>query len=215
MNTQSLLADAQIELIESLPSTLSLSERRQIRDFVNGVVQLRRDEVAAGWDLVQALRQVDYTLGQHRDHETAVFFSVQIVFENRMTAKAYRGDLASFKWWYYMEDSDYELDSTYDDVDEVWRNHCRFGFATNWDMQIKKFGEALSEYWGEGYNSDFDTAIKQTIQILCFPIFTERLARPLLDRWPQFSHQFSELTYTPRRLSEFGLDDYRPSDLFF
>lgn len=209
------LEAARIELVKSLPGHLSLDEKKQLREFIDGVMNLRHDEVAAGFDLYQALVRNEYAPYPWQRYTDLLRF-VKGVFEYRETAALFRNDPEGFRKWYDYVGSEYERESSDSELKEAFDDYCRFGFAEKWDFNIPKFRSAFSEFWGTEHSlSYFESALVETISVLCFPVFKEELANPLLERWPLFSDKFQPLQYTPRRLESMHLQNAEPSAVFF
>lgn len=209
------LESARIELVKSLPGHLSLDEKKQLREFIDGVMNLRHDEVAAGFDLYQALVRCKYAPRPWQRY-TDLLGLVRDVFDSRETAALFRNDPEGFRKWYDYVGSEYERKSSDSELKEAFEEYCRFGYAEKWDFNIPKFRSAYTEFWGTEHSlSYFESALEETISVLCFPIFKEELANPLLERWPLFSDKFQPFQYTPRRLESMHLQNVEPSAVFF
>lgn len=209
------LEAARVELVKSLPNHLSLQEKKQLREFIDGVMNLRHDEVAAGFDLYQALVRCEYAPYPWSRYTDLLNF-VRGVFESRETARVFRDDPEGFREWHDYIGSEYEQHSTEDELKESFDGYKKFGYADKWDFNILNFRSAFTEYWGEEhYLGYFEGALRETLQVLCFPIFTPELALPLLERWPLFSDKFQKLEYHPRRLEEMHLTNVESSEIFY
>ena len=208
------LETARVELVEALPLYLSILEKKQIRDFLEGAVNLRRDEVASGFDLYQALLRNDYAPYPWRQYTDLLYF-VHNVFETRTTAALYRDDLQGFREYWDYVGSEYERESTPAEIQVAWEDTTHLGFADKWEWKLYSFTSALESYWGDVDSGYLGIAVQETVQVLCFPVFAEKVAEPILKRWAEFSDKFREMTYYPRKRSEFGIQDSDNKDIYF
>jgi hypothetical protein len=178
-------------------------------------MNLRQDEIAAGHDLYMALVRADYAPYPWRAFTDLLVFS-RNVFESRTTADLYRNDPEGFREWYDYVGSEHERESSESELKEALDGYGRFGRADKWDWEISNFRAALTDYWGdEHYIESFMSALQEALQVLCFPIFTEELANPLLERWPSFSDKFQPLVYSPRTLEELHLKNMEDGEIFY
>lgn len=200
------LETARVELVQAIPLYLSLAEKKQLRDFLEGVVSLRKDEVAAGFDLYQALLRYDYAPYPWKSYTDLVPF-IHYAFDYRDTATAYKDDPQGFREWYDYVGSEYERESDKEDIEAAWNDYTRFGYADKWESKLYSFVNTLSSYWGDVNSSSLATAVQETVQVLCFPVFAEKMVLPILGRWSEFSDKFQPMSYFPRKLSEFRLKD--------
>lgn len=207
------LESARVDLVKSFPIHLSLVEKKQLRTFIDGVMNLRHDEVAAGHDLYLALLEAND--GPYPSNSyTGLLQSVRNVFYSRSIASLYRNDPEGFREWHDYVGSEHERTSSEDELEKAFADYSRFGPAEKWDWAITKFRVSLMEYWGVEETS-FESALEQTLQVLCFPVFTEKVANPILERWSNFSDNFRPMVYTPRTLEERHLTRMYEDEVFY
>lgn len=199
----------QLELAKSLPHYLTVTQARQIRDFVEAVLNVRVDEAIAGQHLESFLAKqtyVPYPWLKFLDGKSFLRYT----FRARFIAKKYRSDPSGFREYICLPGTEHEVYYTDEELNEFFLEYTFFGYAQSWDQTIVEFAESLPAYFeqDEIELGSFTTAVEETLQLLCFPIFRTEFAQPFMDRWQLFSDSFKALEYEPRDASEFHLTDF-------
>lgn len=206
---------ARTNLVGDLPDYLSLEEKKALRDFFEGVMDLRADEAVSGFELNHSLRLCDYVPFPHSNF-LDLMHRFRSVFEFREIASTYLNNPEGFREYWDFVGTEYEQDSSVEELAVAWASYVRHGFAGDWETSLEKFLDALGLYWGEDVDSSsLCWAIRETAQVLCWPIFREEVASPLLSRWPAFSDKFRAILYSPRKPDSFHLRDLNSDELIF
>lgn len=205
----------QLELAKSLPHYLTVTEARQIRDFVEAVLSVRVDDAIAGQHLESFLAKQTYV-----PHPWLKFLDgkqfLRHTFHDRFIAKKYRSDPSGFREYICLPGTEHEVYYTDEELNEFLREYTFFGYAQSWDQLVVEFAASLPAYFEQDEIDlgSFMTAVEETLQLLCFPIFRTEFAQPFMDRWQLFSDNFKAIEYVPKDASEFHLTHFVNSEYY-
>lgn len=214
-NAETELSLARLALVQSLPAHLTSFEKKQIRNFLQGLLNLRQDEVSVSSELKREMMSCDYAPYPWKDFgDILMFFS--LVFENRETAGLYKDDLQGFREYIDYVGTEFEQNSTPAEIQNEWETITRFGFAQDWDWKVHGLLSALAKYWqSEREISFLVEAVRETLHTLCLPIFKEEIGAAILNRWADFSDNFTNFEYFPRKPSSLGFINVKSNEVYF
>lgn len=215
---KSLLATGE-ELMKSLPDHLTLTERRQIRDFIESLLRLRPDEINDGSSITDAFRYIDTGAHYHRNYEESLQYFSEML-ERRQDSESYKDDLEGFRELESYTGTEWEKTIDDKELATLWERQIYFGFAKEWDHKLAKFNYEFYHYCleGDNHSTSLTSPALATLYMLCMPLFNESYARTILQVWPAFSSSFSAIHYTKKtwqECSEFEIGKIKSGGLYF